>query len=98
MTLNVTEKTGRVVAMKVVEDADDLMIINSQGIIIRISAAGISRMGRNTQGVRLMRITDGQKVVSVARVREEENTGEIEEESGNGEPVAEDADTLDQHE
>lgn len=98
LTLNVTEKTGHVVAMKVVEDADDLMIINSQGIIIRISAAGISRMGRNTQGVRLMRITDGQKVVSVARVREEENTGEIEEESGNGEPVAEDADTLDQHE
>ena len=72
LTLNVTEKTGGVVAMKVVEDADDLMIINSQGIIIRISAGDISSMGRNTQGVRLMRVPEGEKVVSVARVQEEE--------------------------
>ena len=81
LTLNITEKTGNVVAMKVVEDADDLMIINSQGIIIRISAEDISRMGRNTQGVRLMRVPGGEKVVSVARVQEGE-----EEDAENNEP------------
>jgi len=90
LTLNVTEKTGRVVAMMVVEDQDDLMIINSQGIIIRITAEGISCMGRNTQGVRLMRVPEGEKVVSVARVREDEEEEDEAEENG-GEEVSEQA-------
>lgn len=67
ITMNVTDKTGCVAALKVVTDAHDLVIINSEGVIIRIDAAGISRLGRITQGVLLMRIAEGESVVSVAK-------------------------------
>jgi len=71
-TLHVTEKTGAVISIKNVTDDNDLMIINKSGILIRISVGGESSairvMGRNTQGVRLIKIKDGDSIASVAKV------------------------------
>ncbi|MDR3209291.1 MAG: DNA gyrase subunit A [Oscillospiraceae bacterium] len=64
---NITDKTGKVADVKVVDDADDVLIISDDGTIIRMAAAGISTYGRATQGVRLMRIGEGAKVISIAR-------------------------------
>ena len=67
-----TDKTGLVAGMKVVDEDDDVMIITSDGVIIRTGAEEISEYGRVTQGVRVMRPDDGVKVVSIARVAKEE--------------------------
>jgi DNA gyrase subunit A len=67
-TLNVTQKNGDVVGLKVVRDDEDLMIITALGVLIRTSMSGISTMGRNTQGVRLINIKDTDEVATVARV------------------------------
>ena len=56
ITLNVTEKTGKLVAMKLVTDDNDLMIINKSGTTIRLSMATVSVIGRATQGVRLINL------------------------------------------
>ncbi|MFU0801013.1 MAG: DNA gyrase subunit A [Xylanivirga thermophila] len=77
-TMNLTEKTGDLVALKVVTDDDDIMMINSEGVIIRMPAKDISVMGRNTQGVMLMRMDEGEEVVSIARVDKEEEEEEEE--------------------
>jgi len=57
-----------VVGAKVVTDKDEVMMISSEGTIIRLEISGISRMGRNTQGVTLMRIREDTKLVTVAKV------------------------------
>ncbi len=75
-TLNITTKNGPVVGLKVVEADEDLMIITSQGTIIRMSIDGISEMGRNTQGVRLINIKDDDEVSTVTRVQKNENDPE----------------------
>ncbi len=75
-TLNITAKNGPVVGLKVVEEDEDLMIITSQGTIIRMSIDGISEMGRNTQGVRLINIKDDDEVSTVTRVQKNENDPE----------------------
>lgn len=67
-TLSVTDKKGHVVGLKVVNNEEDLMIITGSGTIIRTSIAGISIMGRNTQGVRLINIRDDDEVSTVAKV------------------------------
>ncbi len=67
-----TDKTGLVAGMKVVDIEDDLMAITSEGIIIRTSISEISEFGRVTQGVRVMRLDDGVKVVSIERTEKEE--------------------------
>ncbi len=67
-TLNVTEKTGDLIAIKNVTDEDDLMIINKSGIAIRMSVSDLRVMGRATQGVRLIRIDDGDEIAAVAKV------------------------------
>lgn len=67
-TLNVTSKNGQVVALKVVKDDEDLMIITALGTLIRTSIAGISQMGRNTQGVRLINIREEDTVATVTKV------------------------------
>lgn len=74
----VTNKTGKVACIKVVDDNDDVMIISDDGTIIRMAATDISTIGRNTQGVRLMRIGEDAKVISIARTEkdEEEEEGE----------------------
>ena len=78
---NVTEKTGPVVGVKVVNDNDDVLVINDAGVIIRMAAAGISTYGRTAQGVKIMNLEEGVKVISFARTdheEEEEETGATE--------------------
>ncbi|HET7657783.1 MAG TPA: DNA gyrase subunit A [Bacillales bacterium] len=76
ITCNITEKNGPIVALKPVSLDDDLMIITVSGVIIRTEVGGISVTGRNTQGVRVIRINEGEKVATVARVmKEEEDEG-----------------------
>ena len=75
-TLNITEKTGDLVALKNVTDDNDLMIINRSGLTIRMAVSGIKVAGRATQGVRLINIKDGDAIaaVSVVNKSEEEQT------------------------
>jgi len=75
----ITEKTGKVADVKVVDDNDDVMIISDDGTIIRMAAADISIIGRSTQGVRLMRTGVETKVISIARTEKEEEESESEE-------------------
>ncbi len=71
-TLKVTEKVGRLVAVLDVADEDDLMIINKSGIAIRTPVSEISVIGRNTQGVRLIKLNDGDSISSVTKIKQEE--------------------------
>jgi len=80
-TLNITDKTGKLIALKVVTDDDDLMIINKSGIAIRMACANLRVMGRATQGVKLINLKGNDEIASVAKVdREEEVEGEFDEE------------------
>jgi DNA gyrase subunit A len=87
-TINITEKTGELVAIKDVLDTDDLMIINKSGIVIRIGVADLRVMGRATQGVRLITFKGEDSIASVAKVTREE-VEEEEETLNNGEDTAE---------
>ena len=81
-TLNITDKTGRLVAIKNVTDENDLMIINKSGIVIRMAVADVRVMGRNTQGVRLINLTKKNDVIaSVCKVMSSELEAAVEEES-----------------
>ena len=76
-TLNITEKTGELVAMKNVTDENDLMIINRSGITIRMAVSDIKVAGRATQGVRLINIKDGDSIAAISAVnKSEEETPE----------------------
>lgn len=72
-TLNITDKTGQLISIKSVTDNDDLMIINKSGITIRMAVKDLRVMGRATQGVRLIRIDDGDEIAAVAKVEVEED-------------------------
>lgn len=72
-TLKITDKTGHLVAIKEVSDNDDLMIMNKSGITIRISLAELRVMGRNTQGVKLIRLNDSDAIGSVTKIEREED-------------------------
>ena len=72
-TMNTTDKVGMVSAMKVVNGEEDLLITTDRGIVIRTSLTSVARSGRNTQGVRIIRLDEGQKVASIAIVEPEEN-------------------------
>lgn len=67
-TINITEKTGALIAMKNVSDTDDLMIINKSGVIIRMPIEALRVMGRATQGVRLINLRDDDSIAAVAKV------------------------------
>ena len=71
ITYKVTPKTGNIVGIRIVEEADDVMLITDTGTIIRLNVAGISVLGRSTQGVTLMRTNEG-KVVSIEKITEKE--------------------------
>ena len=77
-TLQVVEKNGPIVAASVVRDGEEVMLISAEGIMIRMKVDDISRQGRATQGVRLMRLDENDKVVAIAHVkqREEEDDGD----------------------
>ncbi len=72
-TLNITDKTGQLISIKSVTDNDDLMIINKSGITIRMAVKDLRVMGRATQGVRLIRIDDGDEIAAVAKVEVDED-------------------------
>ncbi|MFC0319178.1 MULTISPECIES: DNA gyrase subunit A [Olivibacter] len=74
-TLNVTEKTGVLVAIKDVTDNDDLMIINRSGIVIRIAVSQLRVMGRATQGVRLINLKENDQIASITKVDHDEVEG-----------------------
>jgi DNA gyrase subunit A len=82
-TINVTEKTGNLVAIKVVMDVDDLMIINKSGIAIRMAVADLRVMGRATQGVRLIKVREGDSIAAVAKVMHDDD--DLEELDGDSE-------------
>ncbi|MGN0681652.1 MAG: DNA gyrase subunit A [Candidatus Fimisoma sp.] len=67
------KKTGELVGAMVVDDDDDVMLINSDGIIIRMSAGEISRLGRATQGVKIMNVADDVNIIALAKVAREED-------------------------
>ncbi len=84
-TLNITEKTGNLVAVKVVTDEDDLMIINKSGITLRLKVADVRVMGRATQGVRLINLTKrNDQISSVCKVQTEDEELEVEGEITDG--------------
>lgn len=93
---NITAKTGEIAEALVVEETDDILIISDDGTIIRMAAADISTLGRSTQGVRLMRLTEGAKVISVAKTEHMEEDFETAESDENGEAVASEINDIDE--
>ena len=77
-TYKCSEVTGNVIGIRSVKDDEDIMIITSEGVIIRIPASGISTIGRSTKGVRLIRLPEGVKVVSIGITEHEEPEEETE--------------------
>ena len=82
---NVTDKTGKIADVKVVNDEDDILVITDDGTIIRMSAANISMLSRATQGVRIMRIMDGSRVICIEKTDREEEAAEETEAETDGE-------------
>ena len=90
-TCNITDKNGDLVSVKTVTENEDLMIITASGVLIRMPVEGISQMGRNTQGVKLIKLAENEYVTTVARVdKEEESMEELEAEGTSEEIVSED--------
>ena len=77
LTYKTTEKTGKIIGIKIVNDTDDIMIITDKGIVIRINVKDISVLGRNTQGVTLIRTSDGGKVANIAKIPKEDEDEEV---------------------
>ncbi|APD06196.1 DNA topoisomerase (ATP-hydrolyzing) [Flavobacteriaceae bacterium UJ101] len=93
-TINITDKTGELIAIKIVEEGNHLMIINKSGIAIRTSVDDLRVMGRNTQGVKVINLKDNDQIAAVAKVAyqedlEEENNEETEEGTENPETTSE---------
>lgn len=81
-TINITEKTGKLVAIKEVIDSDDLMIINKSGITIRMAVENLRVMGRATQGVKLIRLNENDEISSVEKIERIEGEDELDKEEG----------------
>ncbi|TKG94341.1 DNA gyrase subunit A [Puteibacter caeruleilacunae] len=91
-TINITEKTGKLIAIKSVVDQNDLMIITLNGITIRLPISQVRLMGRAAQGVRLINLRDNDSIASVARVpnnEDENNSEEVNTENNNTEEASE---------
>ncbi len=88
-TYKITDKTGRLAGMKTVTDGDDIILITSDGVIIRMHTDEISSYSRQTQGVRVMKLADDVNVVSIARTEREEESEEEEQTSEQTENQAE---------
>jgi DNA gyrase subunit A len=76
-TLNITEKTGKLVSINGVTDADDLMIINKSGLTIRMDVSTLRVMGRATQGVRLINIKESDSIAAVTKVMKDDEEESI---------------------
>ena len=77
ITIKTTPKVGHMVSLLEVVDSDDLMIITSRGVLIRQPVSSIRSIGRNTQGVKLIRLDDGDSIAAVTRVKEEKDPEEL---------------------
>jgi DNA gyrase subunit A len=73
ITIKTSERNGRVVAIKMVDDESDLMFITTRGKLLRTKVKNIRAIGRNTQGVRMMVLEDDEVIVSVAKLAEKDN-------------------------
>ena len=82
--IKTSDRNGAVVSCKQVDDDDEVMVITQQGIMIRVPVQGISCIGRNTQGVRVISVDDGDRVIDMTRIVGEEAEGGNAEEGGNG--------------
>ncbi|AKN33144.1 DNA gyrase subunit A [Clostridium carboxidivorans P7] len=80
ITYKITEKTGAIVGARVVKDEDEMMLVNSSNVAIRLNVSGISTTSRNAMGVTLMRTDEEQKVVAIAKINYDENVEKIAEE------------------
>ncbi len=83
LTYKTTAKTGHIIGIKIVNNDDDVMLITDTGVIIRLNVRDISILGRNTQGVTLMRTSDGGKVINVAKIISEEEVAKQASEESN---------------
>ncbi len=100
-TINITEKTGKLVAIKNVSDTDDLMIINKSGIAIRMGVADLRVMGRATQGVRLIKVREDDAIAAVAKAMKDDDEEDIVESAENIDDITSennDGTTLDNNE
>ena len=88
---NLTDKTGKVAGIRVVDENDDILLISDDGTIIRMPAAAVNVYSRTAQGVILMRMNEDSRVIAVARTFKEEGEDEATEGEGNAETVAESA-------
>ncbi|MGK7313353.1 MAG: DNA gyrase subunit A [Candidatus Longimicrobiales bacterium M2_2A_002] len=95
INLNITAKTGKVVAVKGVNPADEVVMITRNGVVNRQSVADIRVIGRNTQGVRLINLDKGDEVMDVARLQPEEETDEELDELTGEELTGEEVTTVD---
>ncbi len=106
ITLNITEKTGNLIAIQSVTDEDGLMIINKSGVAIRMGMDDLRVMGRNTQGVRMINLKNNDEIAAVAKVmmdkeveeETEETVNNIDEETQNQAPLESQEDTLNKNE
>ncbi|HPJ02854.1 MAG TPA: DNA gyrase C-terminal beta-propeller domain-containing protein, partial [Candidatus Limiplasma sp.] len=78
IAMRLTDKTGPLVAQLTVSEEEDILLITNEGVIIRMAVSSISQTGRATQGVRLMRLDEGAKIVGVARAEQEEEEADEE--------------------
>jgi DNA gyrase subunit A len=89
ITMKTTEKTGQVIGVRMVTDDDQIMLVTSGGKVIRLRVNEIRVIGRNTQGVRLIDLEEGERVASVARLAEREDESEAKDEPAPSEPPTE---------
>jgi len=93
-TINITEKTGKLIAMKSVSNENDLMIITHNGLTIRLAVNTISVLGRATQGVRVINLKGDDRIASVARVSIEEANDDLEDKDVNGDEIEDENNNL----
>jgi len=89
--IKTTDRNGRVVACKQVADGDEVMVVTGNGIMIRIPVEGISRISRNTQGVRCINLDEGDRVIDMTRVAQSSDVGGDESSGGEGSSNGEDS-------
>ena len=77
ISIQTTERNGKVVGIKVVDDTDEVLFVSEKGVIIRVSAKDISTIGRNTQGLRIMKVDTKDKVTTLAKIVREEKVEEV---------------------
>ncbi|MFN5334370.1 MAG: DNA gyrase subunit A [Bacteroidota bacterium] len=91
-TINVTDKTGSLVGILDVTEKEDLMISCKSGVTIRMAVAQISELGRATQGVKLIRVDDGDEIAAISRIDEDEKVEDVETQEMDGEEAGEGSD------